>query len=136
MPPKSESGFTLLELMIASVILLGAILATFGAITASNRVLQRHEQLAGVSNIERIAQSYLRDLGYGLLQNSTVASLTTGIRRQLSSNDLNELGATGSVSVTALTQQPKLIQIDLLVTYGTGQFATTSVRVAQRGVSP
>jgi prepilin-type N-terminal cleavage/methylation domain-containing protein len=132
----NQAGFTLVELMVAAVVLLGAVVASAGAISASSRFLQRDEQLAAVADIQRIALSYVRSQGYSLLANASTSSLTAGIASQLSATDWSSLGSTGSVTVTAISNPNNLLQIDLLVTYAKTQQATTSLRVAQEGISP
>lgn len=131
-----ERGFSLLELLIAASLLLVAVSASLVAVSSSSRLLEHSEQLSGVSNIQRVAQSYLRSLSFTTLQGMTASSLTSGITSQLSPSDWNQLGSTASLAVTNVLSTSKLITIDLEITYAANRLATTSMRFAQWGLNP
>lgn len=134
--PRAEQGFTLVEVLIAGLILLVVALGSFSAFTGSSRLVRQSEELSGVANIERVAQSYLRNMDFGVLRNATESTVAAGIRSQLSAADWSRLGATGSLTVTRMTVEAKLVTLELSVGYGSNRTATTSLRVAQRGVNP
>lgn len=134
--PNGQRGFTLVEVMIASVILLIVAVSSFSAFTGSSRLVRNSEELSGVSNIERVAQTYLRNLDFGILRTATESTVAAGIRAQLTAADWSRLGATGSLTVTRMVVEPKLVTLELSVGYGAGRASTSSVRVAQRGVNP
>ena len=136
-PERSgELGFSLLELLLAASLLLVAVSASLASVISSDRLVQHSEQLSGVINVERIAQSYLRSLSFTDLQNATESTLTSGIDAQLTPFDWSQLGATGSVGVTHLILAGRLVTLDLQISYGSDQVATTSMRVAQWGLNP
>ncbi|HEY9856134.1 MAG TPA: type II secretion system protein [Stenomitos sp.] len=134
--PSGQQGFTLVEVLIAGAILLVVAVSSFSAFTGSSRLVQGSEQLSGVSNIERVAQSYLRNLDFGVLRTATESTVAAGIRAQLTAADWSRIGATGSLTVTRMDVEPKLVTLELRVSYGAGRASTSSVRVAQRGVNP
>lgn len=134
---RSEpQGFTLVEVLIASVILFIVAVSSFSAFTGSSRLVRTSEELSGVSSIERVAQTYLRTLDFGVLRAATESTVATGIRAQLTAADWTRLGATGSLTVTRMRVEPKLVTVELRVGYGADRAATCAVRVAQRGVNP
>lgn len=134
--PTGQPGFTLVEVLIAGVILLIVAVSSFSAFTGSSRVVRGNEALSGVSSVERVAQSYLRNLDFGLLSQATESTVAAGIKAQLSAADWSRLGATGSLTVTRMVVEPKLVTLELRVGYGADRAATSSVRIAQRGVNP
>lgn len=134
--PTGQQGFTLVEVLVAAVILLIVAVSSFSAFTGSGRLVRQSEELAGVANIERVAQTYLRNLDFGVLKSCSASTLAAGIASQLTSSDWSRLGATGSVSVSSMAVESKLVTLELRVDYGAGSVATTSLRVAQRGVNP
>lgn len=131
-----EAGITLVEVMVAAMMLVLVALSSFGAITQSNQMLQQDAAAANAANIERVAQSYLRSLDYGVLSTATESTLTASIASQLSPADWGGLGATGSVQVTRLTLGNRLVTVDLSVVYAASRVATTSMRIAERGINP
>lgn len=134
--PTGQQGFTLVEVVIAAVILMVVAVSSFAAFTNSSRVVRNSEALSGVSSIERVAQSYLRNLDFGTLSHATESTVATGIKSQLTATDWGRLGATGSVTVTRMVVEEKLVTVDLSIGYGAGSVATSSLRVARRGVNP
>lgn len=131
-----EAGITLVEVMVAAMMLVLVALSSFGAITHSNQILQQDAAAENAANIERVAESYLRSLDFGVLSRATESTLTSAIASQLSPADWAGLGATGSVQVTRLTLGNRLVTVDLRVTYAASRVASTSVRVAERGINP
>lgn len=131
-----QQGFTLIEVVVAAVILMVVALSSFSAFTNSSRVVRNSEALSGVTSIERVAQSYLRNLDFGVLSNATESTVAAGIRAQLTSADWSRLGATGSVTVTRMSVESRLVTVELQVGYGASGIATSSLRIARRGVNP
>ncbi len=133
---SGQQGFTLIEVVVAAVILMIVAVSSFSAFTNSSRVVRTSEALSGVTSIERVAQSYLRNLDFGILSNATESTVATGIKAQLTAADWSRLGATGSVTVTRLTVEERLVTVELSVGYGASGVATSSLRIARRGVNP
>lgn len=135
-PPLHPRGFSLVEVLMASILVLMVAATSLGLITQSMKATSRAQDRAHANNLQREITSYLRILPWATLSTATAASLQTGLENQFRS-ELFAFGATSSLSVQSVTMNAnsRMVEIALTLTYD-GETSPATVRVARRGISP
>lgn len=133
---KREDGFTLIEMLLASTLLLVTAASAFGLITASLRNLDDNQR-------REAAHDFVQS-GIGVIRNTPYASLSAnGLTQQLRSHwqeRAAHMGAQATFSITVQSEETGLSLVRCRVQGSRrGQMATLSeslIRVSNRGINP
>lgn len=125
---KTESGFTIIELLIA-IAVVGILVPTLiGFVNTLNRLNDRTRDLAIVNSLAENKIESLRSIGYSGVNDGTV-SFTGELP--------DTLGNPKSASYTVTTPNPGIRQVDLTITYddhGKNQSVKYKTYVGELGV--
>lgn len=128
MGKKTESGFTIIELLIA-IAVVGILVPTLiGFVNTLNRLNDRTRDLAIVNSLAENKIESLRSIGYSGVNDGTV-SFTGELP--------DTLGNPKSASYTVTTPNPGIRQVDLTITYddhGKNQSVKYKTYVGELGV--
>lgn len=135
-PPLHPRGFSLVEVLMASILVLMVAATSLALITQSMKATNQAQDRTHANNLQREITSYLRVLPWSTLSMATAASLQSLLGNQFRS-ELFTLGATSSISVQSVTlnANSRMVEIGLTLTYD-GHTSSSTVRVARRGISP
>ncbi|HBN08685.1 MAG TPA: hypothetical protein DD435_08570 [Cyanobacteria bacterium UBA8530] len=133
---RGEQGFTLIEMVIASLVLSVTSAAAFGLITASLRGLDRNKRISAAHDFLQTSVNVVRNTRYGDLGSVQANLLPLWQQRSAFICPL----ATFSITVTADASGTNLCSVQCWVG-GTIQgvamtLASTSVRVSDKGINP
>ncbi|MNT11945.1 hypothetical protein D3C72_1468520 [compost metagenome] len=139
MPPKPSPlprGFSLVEVLLASVLVLLVAGTSLALITQSMQAMDRTQKRAIANNLHRDVTSYLRAQSWNSLSSATATSLSSQLNSEFR-DALSAFGSSSSIQVQTLSRSAnaRMLQVDLAIRYGS-EVSSTSVRVTQRGISP
>lgn len=159
---RKQGGFTIVELMLASMILLVALTASMGVIAASLRAISNAKQLDAAANFTRTASNLIRNTSFSDLTSTRIQQQLTPIWQQQAASfgqgttttqQTGYTGFTGSTfgllnsptptfSINVFTEAtdpngiPILLRVNCTVWKNRKALSSVSVRVSNRGINP
>lgn len=100
---RRQSGFTIVELMLASMILLVALTASMGVIAASLRAISNAKQLDAAANFTRTASNLIRNTSFSNLTSTRIQQQLTPIWQQQAASLGQQTNRTGTTSTSGYT---------------------------------
>lgn len=135
-PPPPPRGFSLVEVIMASFLVLLVAGTTLALIARSTESLARARNRTLAENLTRAVTSYVRAMTWAELTGTNASTLTARLNQSFRA-ELFSFGATASLQVTAMTLSVgnRLLDIPIALTYGS-EGATHTIRVSQSGINP